>query len=82
MSLSALRLQRSRTQPTTLILPPVLQIVLERETVSTVPSKEIRGVIFAFHGCLQYVTQFGFASSVCPTCHGKHQKASGLSIIM
>ncbi|BDA48553.1 hypothetical protein COCOBI_12-2330 [Coccomyxa sp. Obi] len=46
------------------------KIILERETVSTVPSGTISGIIFAFHGCLQYVTQFGFASTACPTCHG------------
>ena len=30
----------------------------------------MKGILFAFHGCLQSVTQFGFASTACPTCHG------------
>lgn len=42
----------------------------------------MKGVLFAFHGCLQSVTQFGFASTACPTCHGtplfahSHQKTT------
>lgn len=46
------------------------QVLQDREVVLTAPKGEIRGVVIALHGCLQYVTQFGFASPSCPTCHG------------
>jgi len=39
--------------------------------VTTIPTaQKPRGVVFAFHGCLQYVTEFGFKSASCPNCHG------------
>ncbi|KAK9832782.1 hypothetical protein WJX81_000731 [Elliptochloris bilobata] len=47
------------------------QVFMEREIVTTIPvSQNPRGVVFAFHGCLQYVTEFGFKSASCPNCHG------------
>lgn len=55
-----------------------LQLFKERELVTTVPTaQKPRGVVFAFHGCAQYVTDFGFKSATCPTCHGAH---SGLPL--
>ena len=49
-----------------------LQVVYDREVIITEPPKNaVAGVLLAFHGCLQSVTQFGFASPACPTCHGK-----------
>lgn len=53
------------------------QVVYDREVITTEPAKKaLKGVLFAFHGCLQSVTQFGFASPACPTCHGEPQPAS------
>ena len=50
------------------------QVVYDREVITTEPPKKgVKGVLFAFHGCLQSVTQFGFASPACPTCHGRSQ---------
>ena len=43
---------------------------MEREIVTTVPLSKPRGVVFAFHGCLQFATELGFKSASCPNCHG------------
>lgn len=50
----------------------LLQVILEHEVVITVPlEKELKGVLFSLHGCLQLTKEWGFLSETCPGCHGK-----------
>ena len=62
---------RRAARQRTLLMAWRAQVFLEREIVTTIPTaQKPRGVVFAFHGCLQYVTEFGFKSASCPNCHG------------
>jgi hypothetical protein len=45
----------------------------DREVIITEPRSRTKAVLFAFHGCLQTVTQWGFKSKSCPVCQGKLQ---------
>ena len=53
---------------------------MEREIVTTVPLSKPRGVVFAFHGCLQFATELGFKSASCPNCHGARRSPRHLEL--
>jgi len=57
-------------QPSSTSMQYSMQVIFEREVVTTVPEGELKGVLFALHGCLQLTTEWGFQSETCPNCHG------------
>ncbi|BDA41019.1 hypothetical protein COCOBI_01-6740 [Coccomyxa sp. Obi] len=51
---------------------PVAQydVMFDREFLYNVPKGPLKGIIFAFPGCEQFPTEWGFPSRRCPLCSG------------
>ena len=58
----------------TLMMKCMAQVIYGREVLYNIPrgdSAGLKGIIFAFHGCDQWVTEWGYRSPACPYCAGK-----------